>query len=171
MHYIPPMADKLQSMLRNCPLPEALETIGERWSFLILRNAMLGVTHFEDFQSHLGIARNILANRLTRMVEKGLLSRQVMECDKRRVQYQLTDKGRALAPVMIALRQWAEQWERGRQCSPMLVDRRDGKPVRPVAIVSHDGRTLDTQDCMWCDLKDGDANGIAAEASPRERTI
>ncbi|MBB6125101.1 winged helix-turn-helix transcriptional regulator [Sphingobium subterraneum] len=151
----------------NCPLPDALEVIGERWSFLILRGAMSGLRHFEEFQSSLGIARNILSNRLTRMVDNGILDRQVMDCDKRRVEYRLTCKGRALGPVMIALRQWAEKWERGAPCTPRLVDRRDRQPVQEVVVLAQDGRRLETADILWIDLAGDDRpQGALRENAP-----
>ena len=151
----------------NCPLPDALEVIGERWSFLILRGAMFGLRHFEEFQSSLGIARNILSNRLTRMVENGILDRQVMDCDKRRVEYILTPKGRALGPVMIALRQWAEKWERGTHCAPSLVDRRDLRPVQEIAVLAQDGRRLETGDIVWINPdQDVAPEGAVPEKSP-----
>jgi DNA-binding HxlR family transcriptional regulator len=126
-----------------------LETLGERWSFLILRGAMVGISHFEEFQKSLGIARNILSNRLARLVEKGILSRHVMDCDKRKVEYRLTEKGRAFAPVMIALRQWAEKWEGSGPCNSHLVDRRDGLPVQQIGVFACDGRALEPDDIVW----------------------
>lgn len=133
----------------DCPLPDALDTIGERWSFLILRGALFGMRHFEDFQSSLGIARNILSNRLSRLVKRGILDRKVMPCDKRKVEYRLTEKGAALATVMLALRQWAEKWESGNPCSTVFADCRDRKPVRDIVIMAHDGRPLSPRDVMW----------------------
>lgn len=133
----------------QCGLPSALEAMGEKWSFLILRGALSGIRHFEDFQSTLGIARNILANRLTRLVEKGIMVRQPMSCDRRKVEYRLTDKGNALAPVMIALRQWGEKWECGVPSVPVLADRRDKLPIQPIQIHSHDGRVLGLGDLVW----------------------
>lgn len=159
--------DNLPNM-ENCPLPDALDAIGERWSFLILRGAMFGICHFEEFQGTLGIARNILSNRLARLVERGILSRCVMDCDKRRVEYRLTPKGRALAPVMIALRQWAEKWERGSPCSPVLVDRRDQRPVRAIAILAHDGRELGPGDLSWVEEDCGCAQPSAKASAVNE---
>ncbi|MDX3900921.1 MAG: helix-turn-helix domain-containing protein [Sphingobium sp.] len=135
--------------LELCPLPSALEAMGERWSFLILRGAMSGIRHFEDFQSVLGIARNILANRLARLVENGIMLRQPMQCDRRKVEYLLTEKGDDLAPVMIALRQWGERWGTAEACTQILADRRDGQPIQPIRILAHDGRVLKQQDLMW----------------------
>ena len=72
------MKHNLAQDLEQCALPSALEAMGERWSFLILRGALSGIRHFEEFQSTLGIARNILANRLARLVENGIMLRQPM---------------------------------------------------------------------------------------------
>lgn len=133
----------------TCGLPNALEAMGEKWSFLILRGALSGIRHFEEFQSTLGIARNILANRLSRLVDKGILVREPMSCDRRKIEYRLTQKGRELAPVMIALRQWGEKWECGVPSVPVLADRRDGKPVKAIQIYAHDGRPLGLCDLVW----------------------
>lgn len=135
--------------LEQCALPAALEAMGERWSFLILRGAMCGIRHFEEFQSTLGIARNILANRLARLVENGIMLRQPMQCDRRKVEYRLTQKGEELAPVMIALRQWGEKWGCAPPTCQILADRRDGQPVRPIVLQAQDGRTLGFDDLIW----------------------
>lgn len=134
-----------------CSLSAALETMGERWSFLILRGAFEGLRHFEELQSELGIARNILANRLTRLVDREILERAQCSEDRRKVEYQLTPKGRALLPTLVALRQWGERWETGLAGSQLLVDARDGKPIQPVSLFSHDGRTLEAGDLRWAD--------------------
>lgn len=135
--------------LEHCALPAALEAMGERWSFLILRGALSGIRHFEEFQSTLGIARNILANRLARLVENGIMVRQPMLSDRRKVEYRLTDKGQDLAPTMIALRQWGEKWGCAPASCQVLADSRDRQPIRGVAIQAHDGRTLDLTDLVW----------------------
>ena len=134
----------------RCPLPQAIELIGEKWAFLILRGALNGLRHFEQFQAGLGIARNILSNRLGRMVEGGIMTRSADPADKRRVVYSLTEKGEALLPVVLALRQWGEDWGHGHQ-DIFLADQRDGKPVRRVQVLAEDGRTLSLQDLMWVD--------------------
>lgn len=135
----------------GCSLPSALEAMGERWSFLILRAALNGIRHFEDFQGTLGIARNILANRLARLVEKGILDRHQMEDDRRKVEYRLTRKGVELLPVMLALRQWGERWGAGVPSTPILADRRDRQPIARIGIFSHDGRSLGLEDLCWID--------------------
>ena len=158
--------DKLREKLDECSLPAALEAVGERWSFLILRAAFNGLQHFEEFQSELGIARNILANRLAKLVQYGILERQPMPDDRRKIQYCLTEKGGALLPTMIALRQWGERWETGVPAFPILVDEQDRRPIQPVAVLSHDGRVLAKKDLLWAlpgDVARDPPEAIAAE--------
>lgn len=132
-----------------CPLPAALDAMGERWSFLILRGAFCGLANFEEFQSTLGIARNILSNRLTRLVASGIMARTRDTQDRRKITYRLTEKGLALLPVLIALRQWGECWGNGGPTNPVLVDRRDRRPVRSIAVQAQDGRELCCADLEW----------------------
>ena len=140
--------------LAQCALPAALEAMGERWSFLILRAAFNGLHHFEEFQSTLGIARNILANRLGRLVDHGILSREPMADDRRKVEYRLTEKGSELLPAMLALRQWGEKWESGVPSTPVLCDLCDNQPIRRIEILSHDGRSLGLHDLCWAHAED-----------------
>ena len=148
------LKEDLRELAQQCALPAALEAMGERWSFLILRAAFNGLHHFEEFQSTLGIARNILANRLGRLVDHGILSREAMADDRRKVEYRLTEKGAELLPAVLALRQWGERWESGVPSTPVLVDLRDQQPIRDVAILSHDGRVLGMHDLCWAHAED-----------------
>ena len=132
--------------LTACGLPEALEVMGERWAFMILRASFNGVHHFEEFLSELGIARNILSNRLGKLVEKGVLDRQPCPDDRRRVEYRLTEKGLDLLPAMLALRQWGQKYGQEIEEDPVLVDDQDRLPIAPIAILSHDGRILGPED-------------------------
>src|SRR5689334_4982829 len=109
--------DRFKEAALTCPLPPAVELIGEKWAFLILRGALNGLHHFEEFQAGLGIARNILSDRLGRLVAGGILERTPDPEDGRRVIYGLTDKGEALLPVVLALRQWGEDWGHGKLTS------------------------------------------------------
>jgi len=143
------LREPLAHIAAECSLPKALEAMGERWSFLILRAAFNGLMHFEEIQSNLGIARNILANRLTRLVDAGILDRHPCPEDRRKVEYRLTEKGVALLPTMIALRQWGERWQTGFISNPVLVDRRDGVPVAEVRVHAHDGRPLEWHDLCF----------------------
>src|SRR6187551_3970626 len=133
----------------ECGLPAALEVMGERWSFLILRAAFNGLVHFEEFSSQLGIARNILSNRLARLVDHGVLERIPSQEDRRKVEYRLTDKGSDLLPAMLALRQWGERYTMNVPSNPVLVDARDGEPIAPIAIRAHDGREIGWHDLAW----------------------
>ena len=145
--------DEFRAAALHCPLPAAIELIGEKWAFLILRGALNGLRHFEQFQAGLGIARNILSNRLSRMVEGGILERTADADDRRKVVYSLSKKGEALLPVVLALRQWGEDWGHGSQ-SIFLADQRDGRPVRRIGVLAEDGRELALRDLMWVE-RDG----------------
>lgn len=160
-----PIRESLREEAAKCSLPAALEAMGERWSFLILRGSFNGLKHFEEFQSELGIARNILANRLARLVDHGILERRACDDDRRKVEYCLTDKGYALLPTMVALRQWGERWELGKEATPILVDARDRKPIRPVSVTAHDGRVLGKRELIWALPEEvyGDGTAEAAE--------
>ena len=150
--------------LASCGLPSALEVMGERWSFMILRAAFNGVRHFEEFLDQLGIARNILSNRLSRLVENGILKREHCADDRRRIEYRLTDKGFDLLPAMLSLRQWGEKWEMGCVADPVLCDARDGRPIAPIAIHAADGRRIEHHELTWRVLAD-------VEADERRRKI
>jgi DNA-binding HxlR family transcriptional regulator len=140
-----------------CGLPSALEVMGERWSFMILRAAFNKVRHFEEFLETLGIARNILSNRLSRLVEHGILKREHCADDRRRIEYRLTEKGHDLLPAMLALRQWGEKWELGTPANPVLCDDRDGRPIAKIAIHAADGRVLQPHELSWRDRSEVDA--------------
>ncbi|HEX8191387.1 MAG TPA: helix-turn-helix domain-containing protein [Allosphingosinicella sp.] len=146
--------ENLRSILAECGISAALEVVGERWSFLILRGAFNGLQHFEEFQSTLGIARNILSNRLGRLVEHEILKRQADAADRRKIVYKLTEKGMALLPVLIALRQWGERWVSGLPSNPVLVDRNNRMPVEQMAVRASDGRTLMLGDLEWLDASE-----------------
>ncbi len=140
--------DAFRAAAQRCALPRAIELVGERWSFLILRGALNGLEHFEHFQAALGIARNILSDRLAKMVAGGILERAPDPNDRRRVVYSLSPKGEALLPVVVALRQWGEDWGHGSH-DIVLADRRDRRPVRRVAVHAEDGRALELKELMW----------------------
>ena len=160
--------------LTACGLPEALEVMGERWSFMILRASFNGVHHFEEFLEELGIARNILSSRLVKLVEHGIMNRTPVPEDRRRVEYQLTDKGMDLLPAMIALRQWGQKYGAEVMENPVLVDDRDRLPIAGVAILSHDGRTLGPYDLNLVDracvgVRPADADHGCASAARAEQ--
>lgn len=94
----------------NCSVAQCLEVVGEWWSMLIIRDAFLGITRFDQFQRRLGISRNVLNQRLTRLVEEGILDKVPYSEHPPRHDYRLTAKGRDLWPVLTAMRQWGDQY-------------------------------------------------------------
>ena len=143
--------ERHRELLRQCSIAAPLEAVGGRWSFLILRAAFNGLNHFEEFQTTLGIARNILSNRLVRLVENEILERVPDPSDRRKVSYRLTQKGRDLLPVLLSLRQWGERWVSGKPSNPVLVDRHTRQPIAPMAVRAADGRMLTLNELEWID--------------------
>ncbi len=92
-----------------CSIARSLEIVGERWTLLILRDALLGLERFEEFQQKLGIASNVLTNRLKRLCDEGVLLRGPDPARPGRPKYTLTDKGRELAPALIVLMKWGDR--------------------------------------------------------------
>jgi DNA-binding HxlR family transcriptional regulator len=121
---------------QNCSIARALELVGERWTLLIIRDALLGLRRFDEFQESLGVARNVLTDRLARLVAEGILERSVYSERPPRFDYRLTEKGRELAVPLLALMQWGD---RHLSPKPPRVARRrsDRSPVR-VAFVGRD---------------------------------
>lgn len=144
----PAHIDAFRDAALRCPISQSVELIGEKWAFLILRGAFNGLQHFEEFQAGLGIARNILSDRLAKLVAGGILDRADDPGDKRKVIYSLSSKGKALLPVLLAVRQWGEDWGHGSH-DIMLVDRRDTQPIRRISVLAQDGRELRLEDLMW----------------------
>lgn len=104
-----------------CPVARSLDVVGEWWTLLIVRDAFLGARRFEDFKAT-GIADNILSARLKKLVDEGVLERQRYEERRERFEYLLTEKGRALLPVLAALRRWGQEWTEGRDGSRLTHD-------------------------------------------------
>lgn len=160
------LVQAFQASSDACPIPEAVAIIGERWTCLIVRASMLGLRHFEEFQACLGIARNILSDRLGRLVTAGILARTPDPEDGRKVIYGLTERGAALVPVMVALRQWALDAGLGKPGYPELADRRDRQPVARVTVHAQDGRKLEIEDLVWIDA---DGMELHMPSPPRAR--
>lgn len=104
----------------HCSVAQCLEVIGEWWTMLIVRDAFLGVTRFDDFQKRLGISRNVLDQRLNRLVETGVLVKVPYNEHPLRFEYRLTDKGRDLWPVLTTMREWGDKYA-APDGPPMLV--------------------------------------------------
>lgn len=132
---------------QNCSLANALNLIGDFWVILILREAFFGSSRFDDFQQHLGIARNILTARLKMLCEHGILQRIPIKTGARRHAYKLTQKGYDLYPVLMVLTQWGDRWLHQPGDIPMkFLDRATGEEIAEIAIQSNDGRKLSVMD-------------------------
>ena len=94
---------------QNCSIARSLEVLGDRWTILVMREAFMRVRRFEDFQRNLGVARNVLTDRLGRLVEEGILERVPYQDRPARFEYRLTEKGIDLWPMMMALLQWGDR--------------------------------------------------------------
>jgi DNA-binding HxlR family transcriptional regulator len=130
-----------------CPVARALDAIGDWWSLLIIRDAFAGVRRFGEFQKRLGVAKNILTVRLRTLVDRGILTTEPASDGSPYRDYVLTAKGRGLFPILVALRQWSEEFdEQPQQIATTLVDRETGCPVRKLALCAEDGRVLAAAD-------------------------
>jgi DNA-binding HxlR family transcriptional regulator len=130
-----------------CPVARALEVAGDWWSILIVREALRGVRRFSEFSARLGLAKNILSDRLRKLVAHGVLELVPASDGSAYSEYALTDKGRDLFTVLVALRQWADRWIPG-SCDETeeLVDRERFEPVLPLELHASDGRLLSLPD-------------------------
>ncbi|MEC3889826.1 winged helix-turn-helix transcriptional regulator [Xanthomonas campestris] len=127
----------------HCPVARSVDLIGDRWALLIVRDAFDGVRRFGDFQRSLGMARNILSDRLRKLVDAGILVMQDASDGTAYQEYMLTARGDSLFPVVVALRQWGEDhlFEQGERHS-VLIDKRTGKKVPRMTLHGKDGSPL-----------------------------
>lgn len=124
----------------NCSLAQTLSVIGEHWNMLIIRDAFFGLDRFDQFQKDLGIARNVLSDRLKKLVKAGVLAKSD---GPGHAEYRLTQKGLALQPIMIAMTHWGDTYmphPEGQRLT--FIDRANGKPVKTVGVYSADGKLL-----------------------------
>ncbi|WP_295802140.1 helix-turn-helix domain-containing protein [uncultured Microbulbifer sp.] len=132
----------------DCSIACALNEVGDWWSLLVIKQAMLGTRRYVDFQQSLGIAKNILCDRLSRLVENGVMTRVNVAEHGTRYEYRLTEKGRDLFTVIVALRQWSERWN-GSKDTMQLVERASGAPVAQVEVRSADGSALSVREVLF----------------------
>jgi len=132
-----------------CPIARSLEAIGDWWSLLVIREALFGVRRFGEFQNKLGMAKNILSVRLRAMIDHGILETAPASDGSAYHEYVLTPKGRGLFPILVALRQWSEEFDdHPEEITTILVDRAKGRPVRKLELRAEDGRLLSQPDTM-----------------------
>src|SRR5690606_34551490 len=122
-----------------CPVARSVDLIGDRWSLLIVRDAFDGLSRFRDFQRSLGAARNILSDRLHKLVDAGILAMRPASDGSAYQEYVLTEKGESLFPLVVALRQWGEQHlYQAQEPHSVLVEKSTGKPVSLMHPRAHD---------------------------------
>ena len=146
----------------QCPIARSLERVGEWWSILILRDASLGLTRFDQFEESLGIAPNMLTRRLKALVEAGLLERRRYSERPPRNEYVLTPAGRDFRPVLWALLAWGNRHFAPEGASVVVVDSKTGAAADPVLVDGYSGRPLVAPDFR-------SAAGPAANARTRQR--
>jgi DNA-binding HxlR family transcriptional regulator len=131
----------------DCPVARALDAIGDWWSMLIIRDAFFGVSRFSEFQKRLGLAKNILSVRLRTLVDQGILKTAPASDGSAYQEYLLTPKGRGVFPILVAMRQWSEEFdERPEEIATILVDKEKGRPVRKLELYSQERRLLGVDD-------------------------
>ncbi|MEU5703014.1 winged helix-turn-helix transcriptional regulator [Streptomyces aurantiacus] len=121
----------------NCTVQRTLDVVGEKWSLLVLRDAMNGVRRFDDFRRHIGLSDAVLSDRLRKLVGAGILGTVPYQESGRRTrhEYRLTDKGWALWPVMLALKEWGDAYTADPEGPPLDVLHKDcGEPLRTVVV-------------------------------------
>jgi DNA-binding HxlR family transcriptional regulator len=141
------MANSTSLKDEPCPVARCVNLIGDRWSLLIVRDAFDGIRRFGDFQRSLGVARNILSDRLKKLVDAGVLEMQDASDGTAYQEYVLTAKGESLFPVIVALRQWGEHnlFESDERRS-LLIDKKTGQQIPFMAPVTADGKMLNASD-------------------------
>jgi DNA-binding HxlR family transcriptional regulator len=132
---------------QNCSIAAALEIVGERWTLLIIRDAVLGLRRFDEFRESLGIARNVLTDRLNKLVEQGIFEREPYGDRADRFDYRLTQKGLDLHVALVGLRQWGDRY----LCEkpPTLARRKSDKKRLVAALVPAGTATVPVQEAEF----------------------
>jgi DNA-binding HxlR family transcriptional regulator len=125
---------------QNCSIARALEVVGDRWTLLIIRDVVLGLRRFDEFLDSLGIASNVLTDRLNRLVDEGVLERVPYSERPKRFEYRLTNKGRELGVPVLALMQWGDRHLSAKP--PRIARRRSDKSPVSVRLVAKDGSAI-----------------------------
>ena len=133
-----------------CSAARALEVLGDRWTFLLIREVVFGTRRFDEFAAHLGIARNVLTTRLNALIAADILVQLPVRDDALRMGYHLTEKGRDLLPALIALLQWGDRWLQTPDSIPIqIIERESGKVLEPMLPRNQSGKALTLRDLDW----------------------
>src|ERR1700748_1827515 len=139
----PAMVKRTSLARAACPIARSLDVLGDWWSLLIIRDALLGRRRFGEFQKSLGLAKNILTTRLHTLVDQGILEMAPASDGSAYQEYVPTAKGRGIFPILVALRQWTEEFdEHPEEIDTLMVDRDSGRPVKKLELHASDGRLL-----------------------------
>lgn len=142
----------------DCSVARSLQVIGEHWAMLIVKNAFYGTSRFSDFQRLLGVARNILTARLNHLVDAGILERYLPDGGGVRQHYRLTQKGRDLLPVVLALMQWGDRWTAGNDGPSMQLCHRDtGELIAPLGVTDVRGNPVAPEQLTYLPKREGAA--------------
>ena len=129
-----------------CSVARSLEVVGEWWTLLVVREAFFGTERFSDFEANLGIAKNVLTERLNKLVDAGVLERRPLPGRGNPVSYQLTTKGCDLLPVIVALMQWGDRWINRGQAPVRVLERESGREVAQIAVTTPRGKLMSARD-------------------------
>ena len=151
-------------------MARAADILADKWTLMILRDAFFGLSTFSQFQKNLAIARNVLSDRLDKLVEHGILERMQPKPEVDRYQYQLTEAGRELLPLLVVLMQWGDKWIFGSEGEPLvLLDMKHGAPIQKVGIQARDGRFLQARDITFAPGPNASAELVAAHETRQSR--
>jgi len=133
----------------SCSIARTVQIVGEWWTPLILRDLFAGLTRFEDLRRDLGIASNVLTDRLSHLAEHGVVERRLYQESPPRSEYVLTEKGRALFPIVAALIAWGDRWEARPEGPPTILWHEScGRPARAEVVCSHCGKELASENVI-----------------------
>lgn len=159
----------------NCSIFRAMDVLGDRWTLMVLREAFMGVRRFTDMQRDLGVARNVLTDRLNFLVDTGVLERRQYQDRPVRYEYRLTDMGRQLQPAMLTLMHWGDAYL-SPDGAPAVMQHTDcGHETTPLLVCEHCREPLTTRNVRlkpgpgYCEGEDPTADRAAAAARERER--
>jgi DNA-binding HxlR family transcriptional regulator len=152
------MLDDATPQGNECPVARTLDSIGDRWSLMIIRDAFDDIRRFSEFQKSLGVATNILASRLKTLVEIGIFDIRPASDGSAYKEYVLTEKGREIFPLVVCMRQWGERFLfEPQETRSVLLDNASGQPLMPIEVRSASGQTLGPADCHRVRLVDGES--------------
>ncbi|MEM7435715.1 MAG: helix-turn-helix domain-containing protein [Myxococcota bacterium] len=134
----------------QCGVAQTLEQVGDWWSLLIIRDAFLGLTRFAQFEGSLGISKNVLTDRLQKLLDHGILDRTRLNEPGVRYEYSLTDKGRDLWVLLTAMRLWSDKWVFGEGNEPLIArDASTGRQVKRLLAVDENNQPIRPRNLEW----------------------